>query len=67
MLIGEHQDVPVMLEAVVLRRSGVLVFVAASRWEASWSFQPAVPAAARELTVLIDADEFRQQAFTMSL
>jgi hypothetical protein len=137
-LIGEHQEVPVILEAVVLRGSGVLVFVAASRnhitdqldatyrdafaqwaeraeaaresgeqstrppeqpgsalaqlplvirddvgtayrwvstssagngteWEASWTFQPAVPAAARELTVLIDADEFRQQAFTASL
>ncbi len=137
-LIGEHQGVPVMLEAVVLRRSGVLVFLAACRnhitdqldaawreafeqwaerakaarecgeepplppeqpgsalreiplvigddagttyrwagtssagnkteWEASWKFQPAVPAAARALTIVIDTDECRQQAFAVSL
>lgn len=137
-LIGEHQGVPVMLETVVLRMSGVLVFCAGCRnhiteqldaawreafehwkerakaarergeepprppeqpgsalaeiplvirddagttyrragtqwggnkteWEAFWKFQPAVPAAARELTVVIDTDECRQQAFTASL
>lgn len=136
-LIGEHQGVPIRLEAVVLRRSGVLVFLAACRnhitdqldaayrdafaewaeqvkaarergeepprppdepgglmqmrlaiqddtgtayqwagslsggsgteWEAIRRFQPAVPTVARTLTVAIDSDESRQQAFTVSL